>query len=474
MVGKDRFALFLVGSHASFNNHSLAVQLFHENGASSFTSTPEHSIALDTWQHVALTYEGISSDVRIYIDGLEQTLTQAPSPSGPIADNSTNDLIIGNDATHSFPFDGIIDEVRVWNVVRSGEDISTTMDSYLQGCESHLVGNWRMNEGSGETITDLSENGNDGTVAHAAWIQGVHLHPATVDDDEDGILDADDNCPDDYNPNQEDGDGDGIGDICDNCPDNGNTDQADSDIDDTGDACDPCTDTDGDGYGDPGYQANTCEEDNCPEMYNPDQADVERGDINCDGGINVLDVLGTVNHILGTAPLIGAPSDRADCNDDGFIDVLDMIGIVNVILGTGECAPGLKPFVSSPVLNFLMTLKPYLSISEYNYLLTIMKSECEYPEKFTLHQNYPNPFNPSTIIAFTIPKGAEPGDRDSKPVNLKVFNLLGQEIRTLVDELKEPGSYTVTWDATDMPNGIYYYRLKAGHLQDTKRMVLIK
>ena len=90
-------------------------------------------------------------------------------------------------------------------------------------------------------------------------------------------------------------------------------------------------DSDGDGILD--------ENDNCPYFYNPDQAPVERGNIDCEYGINVLDVLAVVNHILNLVPLEGAPLNRADCNADGWIDVLDVVGIVNVILGHGTCEP---------------------------------------------------------------------------------------------------------------------------------------
>ena len=82
-----------------------------------------------------------------------------------------------------------------------------------------------------------------------------------------------DNCPADFNDPQTDSDSDGLGDICDNCPDDANPTQSDFDADGTGDACDTCTDQDGDGYGDPGFPANTCVEDNCPTVHTPDQAD---------------------------------------------------------------------------------------------------------------------------------------------------------------------------------------------------------
>ncbi len=75
----------------------------------------------------------------------------------------------------------------------------------------------------------------------------------------------------------------------------------------------------------------------------------------------------------------------------------------------------------------------------------------EVPEAFTLAQNYPNPFNPSTQIAFGLPNTAR--------VTLEVYNLLGQKVATLLDEMREPGSYTVSFDGKGMSSGVYFYRL---------------
>jgi hypothetical protein len=88
------------------------------------------------------------------------------------------------------------------------------------------------------------------------------------------------------------------------------------------------------------------------------------------------------------------------------------------------------------------------------------------PGEFTLLQNYPNPFNPSTSISFTIPKQSH--------VRLQVFNVLGQLVGTLVDGSKQAGSYTVTWDASSKPDGVYFYKLSAGAFVQTKKMVLMK
>lgn len=119
----------------------------------------------------------------------------------------------------------------------------------------------------------------DGGWRYCGWnIDDVRVTAAECEDaggdaDEDGVPNGDDNCPFTSNPGQEDGDADGLGDACDNCPMVANPLQDDTDADGVGDACDECTDTDGDGFGDPGFAANTCDSDNCPELANPGQDD---------------------------------------------------------------------------------------------------------------------------------------------------------------------------------------------------------
>ncbi len=88
------------------------------------------------------------------------------------------------------------------------------------------------------------------------------------------------------------------------------------------------------------------------------------------------------------------------------------------------------------------------------------------PDKYALHQNYPNPFNPSTQISFDLTKAGH--------VSLKVFDLLGREVQTLVDEVQPAGTHSITFDGTGLPSGIYLYRLQAGDFTMTKKMVLLK
>jgi hypothetical protein len=116
-----------------------------------------------------------------------------------------------------------------------------------------------------------------------------------------------------------------------------------------------------------------------------------------------------------------------------------------------------------------------------DYLINAVENYSEYPTEFSLFQNYPNPFNPSTKIKYSVPQASN--------TTIKVFDVLGNEIETLVNEEKPAGNYEITWNATNLPNGVYFYQLKAtpsggqagshsiGSGQsfvETKKMILLK
>ena len=85
---------------------------------------------------------------------------------------------------------------------------------------------------------------------------------------------------------------------------------------------------------------------------------------------------------------------------------------------------------------------------------------------FRLEQNYPNPFNPETTISFSVPEASK--------ISLKIYNVIGENIDTLVEEFLDAGNYSYKWQAFRLPSGIYYYSLKAGSFNETKKMVLIR
>jgi hypothetical protein len=88
------------------------------------------------------------------------------------------------------------------------------------------------------------------------------------------------------------------------------------------------------------------------------------------------------------------------------------------------------------------------------------------PVKYSLQQNYPNPFNPSTKISFSI--------IEAGIVNLKIYNLMGEEILTLLNDYKDIGTYTIDFNASGLSSGIYFYKIISGNYTEIKKMVLIK
>ena len=98
--------------------------------------------------------------------------------------------------------------------------------------------------------------------------------------------------------------------------------------------------------------------------------------------------------------------------------------------------------------------------------VSIEHQESSQTNNFSLKQNYPNPFNPTTTINFSIPK--------TSFVTLKVYDVLGKEIATLVNEEKHAGNYNVKFKANGLPSGIYFYRIIAGEYSQTRKMIIMK
>jgi hypothetical protein len=99
-------------------------------------------------------------------------------------------------------------------------------------------------------------------------------------------------------------------------------------------------------------------------------------------------------------------------------------------------------------------------------LVGISKEINEWPTEYTLSQNYPNPFNPSTVISYSLPSAAN--------TKLIIYNTLGQTLKVLENEFKNPGNYSVNFDASSLPSGIYFYKLEAGRFTQVKKMIFIR
>ncbi len=106
------------------------------------------------------------------------------------------------------------------------------------------------------------------------------------------------------------------------------------------------------------------------------------------------------------------------------------------------------------------------TLTEGGVLLGVNNTGSEIPVQYELLQNYPNPFNPATIITFDLPKAG--------PVKLIIYDILGKEVKVLVNEFLQPAKYEVNWNARDLPSGVYFYKMETAGFADTKKMILLK
>jgi len=204
------------------------------------------------------------------------------------------------------------------------------------------------------------------------------------------------------------------------------------------------------------------------------------GDVNADGTVDILDVVLIVKFALGKQTYTTQQKVGADINADGSINILDVIAAVDLALGKETVQLAATADYDQYKVN-LRQLKMNLEalgadpelIDDVAGLYLRQFAEPSLPKSFSLAQNAPNPFNPSTTIKYDIPEG------NPVQVSLLIYNLRGQLVKALVDETREPGSYSVFWDGTDetgrrVSSGVYLYRMKAGEFTQTRKMVILK
>ncbi|MFZ1322997.1 MAG: SBBP repeat-containing protein [Ignavibacteria bacterium] len=117
-------------------------------------------------------------------------------------------------------------------------------------------------------------------------------------------------------------------------------------------------------------------------------------------------------------------------------------------------------------ISFSSTTDFDITTIKYSQTVGIDPSQTYLPDKFTLHQNFPNPFNPSTVIGYDL--------NASGFVSLIIYDILGKKITTLVNQNQQAGTYEILWNASDSPNGFYFYEMKFEKYSSVKKMLLIK
>jgi hypothetical protein len=276
--------------------------------------------------------------------------------------------------------------------------------------------------------------------------------------------------------------------------------------------------------GDPGDPDHKCrvyvgyvELTSAPDCEDDGGCSSDLGDSNGDGNLNILDIVGLVNSILGTGDI--EVECAADFNGDGNINILDIVGMVNCILGTGTCGDGLaraaenasavlvdKQLVVNAVggIQFDGKLASEVEgsdVAEYANGKTVIYNlvngeletssfvfesaprdmivassagenvEVSIVSEYAVMSSYPNPFNPQATISYELNIGGN--------IDLAVYNMLGQQIVQLRDGFVEAGSYNTVWSSTDangneVASGIYMLKLKTGSQVVSSKITLLR
>ncbi len=332
------------------------------------------------------------------------------------------------------------------------------------------------------------------------------------------IQDMIDDCDEAGLCNNVDMDNDGIENDVDNCPNDANTDQIDTDEDGFGDICDDCHNLSGDLNDD--TILNILDIVSVVNMIlsgganSPDFNDCEKSDADMDNNsiVNILDVIQIINQIVGMAREVAVSDLNADitfqqAGDDLVISIesnSDISGVEFALLGDysnnfdlkdnshisveSSIHEGITHMLAYSIFNQAFdshtvefTVKGAGYLSSEDVLVTIGSQNGDAfaliladeagvyqngPDTFSLSSVYPNPFNPSTEVSFTIPSDGF--------VRLSAYNVMGQEMSIIYDGFQSNGSHSYTWNASDLPSGVYYLRLVSGNQVETTKAILMK
>ena len=222
----------------------------------------------------------------------------------------------------------------------------------------------------------------------------------------------------------------------------------------------------------------------------PTEFEFWSSDLNQDGNINILDIVSVINMILYGSDMQRSDSQNATVyyNEKeihihgkdiaGFqIEFLDHFEINNIVIPDSWLFDiNKKTIIVYNIDGMLLNDKSILKLDKENSITNIIISNAQgnamtvnlgsIPHSVHLNENYPNPFNPQTTISYNL--------FDKIKVNLSIYDLSGRIIETLVDERQSPGNFSIAWDASELPSGIYIARLNTENQSLTKKMILMK
>ena len=167
----SQYSLFFEGLNLTFRTQHSG------NSENNFViNSSDIGFTSNTWHHLAASYDGTTK--KIFVDG---SLVASTACTGALLSNTAGSIIgaYGGSGAHHYNFSGLIDEIEVWNIALTESEIQENMFNNLTGNENGLVGYWNFNEGEGTTLTDISGNGNNGTIYDATWSEDVPEPPAS-------------------------------------------------------------------------------------------------------------------------------------------------------------------------------------------------------------------------------------------------------------------------------------------------------
>ena len=361
------------------------------------------------WIALAYLYDG--SEVRVCFDG---NLVYSVPWTGNLIDGNAN-MCIGY-REWCEPFIGFADELRIWNIALTIEELRENLHRCIAGDEEGLVGYWRFDEGSGTVAGDSSINNNDGTLFGPEWV----FSTAPV----------------------------GFG-------------ESHTEIVSSGGAVD---------FLGTGLSIDFTEKSGTDTIV-ATVIENEPGGINPESINHVAPKFWIVRKYgIGTFT-----ADLTFTLGDGAVGWQDVANPDNLKLLYREyysdsdwviMASASSATVNSVTFDGVTSFGQFTVGTIGDLPLPVELGEDNAPRGYRLLQNRPNPFNPVTTISYTLPK--------FEFVTLKVYDARGREIETLVEEYQNPGTHSLWYDAQTLGNGVYLYRIEAGQFVETMKMLVIK
>ncbi|MCH7724630.1 MAG: T9SS type A sorting domain-containing protein [Bacteroidetes bacterium] len=481
---------------------------FRLNGSNSWraNSTSLYPHDGNTWMHIAATYDG--TELTIYINGVAEGTD--PTALDSIKTNSNN-LVIGTNAADSTSglFDGAIDEVRIWNVARSADDIRATMCKKLTGSETGLVGYWRFDNVSGTNVSDLTSNNNDGTLHNMNAFNYVWSGGNIGDD---SAFDYVGNAGT-YSASISHTDGDSISVTTTSGTITGlQVYRVDANSMRSNSVGPENYTFDTNRYwgirvfgtGTPTYtitynyggHAGITDESALKLVYRSNISDPSWTDVaaSLDDVANTLTKTGQTGTEYTLATFNGDPlpvelsfftatpngnnvelrwRTETEVNNYGFdversADKLNWEQLVFIEGNGNSNSPKEYNYIDFDISNsgkYYYRLKQIDNDGtfEYSELVTV---DVGIPDHYSLSQNYPNPFNPETRIDFALP--------EKQMISLKIYNILGELVKEIINEEREAGNYTIKFHSYGLASGIYIYKLESPRFTAVKKMILLR